>query len=130
MPGCTRFSAWASARFVALNQGQVVGVPPLVQIDLPGVNVAIGVDDCHFFVAEMAVDPTHGRNMDSQVETDGRNQAIVDCLRHLVRDPELQQPVQQANEISGDNLQLLEQCSIDGVWLKSVVHPGEYPGRY
>ena len=67
MPSCTRFSAGALAMFVAWNHGQVC---IRSSVDLLGVDVAIEVDDSHFFVAEMAADPTHRGETDRVVATE------------------------------------------------------------
>ncbi len=65
--------------------------------------------------------------MDFQVETGRRDEAIMDVLRHLAREPELRQRVQEDYAISRGDLGLLEQCRIDGARRKRVVYPGEYP---
>ena len=65
--------------------------------------------------------------MDFQVETGRRDDAIMDVLRHLAREPELQQRFQEGFAKSRGDLRLLEQCRIDGARLKRVIYPGEYP---
>ena len=46
------------------------GVHPLIKVDLLGVDVAIEMDDSHFFVAEMATHPTHRGETDRVVATE------------------------------------------------------------
>ena len=64
-------------------------VHPLVQVDFLGVDVSIEVDDSHFFVAEMATDPTHCGKTDRVIPAEndregatGKN--VGDAFRDLI----------------------------------------------